>query len=66
MAGQKPVIGMNIRFSPDSAETVSPAKGFEMQNPVDQLHSAAWQTKGFGQPYAVKIRAEASNKITLP
>ena len=56
---------MNIRFRPDPAEPVSSAQGVKMKDAVDQLHSAARQPKRFGQPDVVKIRAEASGKITL-
>ena len=65
MAGQKPVIGMDVRFSPNSAKPVSPAFGIELQNPVDQSHSAARQPERFGKFDANKVGAEAFGKITL-
>ncbi len=41
MAGQKPVIRMNIRLGPDRTESVSTTKRIERKNTVDQFHASA-------------------------
>ena len=65
MAGQKPVIRMDVRFSPDPAESISPTLGIEFQNPVDQLHPAAWQPERFGKLDADKAGTETLGEIPL-
>ncbi len=46
MAGDEPVVRVDIRLGPDDAHAVAPAAGSSLQDPVHQAHPAARMVRG--------------------
>ena len=63
MAGQKPVVGMNVRFAANLAETEPPARRIEAENAVNKLHASARQAARIVQIQSRKLRAETAHQI---
>ena len=66
MAGQEPIVRVNVRFAANHAETVASAARIEAENAVNQLHAPARQAARIVQWQSGECRAETARQIAAP
>ncbi|GAK52904.1 hypothetical protein U14_04161 [Candidatus Moduliflexus flocculans] len=66
VAGQEPVVGMNVRLAANLAETKPPARRIEAENAVNELHAPARQSARIFQRQAREFCAETTRQIAAP
>ncbi len=63
MAGQKPVVRMDVGFGADDAHAETAARRVQLRHSVDQPHSAAGEAQAFGGTDAGERRSERRGQI---
>ena len=63
MADEKPVVGVDVRFGPDQAQTIAAALGVKFKDAVDQAHAAIGQMQSGRQADAGEPSAETAGQV---
>ena len=63
MAGEEPVVGVDVGFGADLAESVAAALGFDGEDAVDEFHAAAREGERVGDGEIRELVAEAAGEI---
>ena len=64
MAGQEPVVGLNVGFRHDTADSVPPSLGIELGHAVDQPHAISRDRQRAGHRQTRENLSERTDQIT--